>query len=439
MPRAFQPYPNTSEEELRKTKKCKFFAVGRCQRGAACSFAHRDDELREVCLYKTRACASFGRSGSCKSGNNCRFAHGQEELRSVAVRSSSFVSASAAAPAPPPTKLAAASAFARCAMPPRGYALAPAPAAPVAPAAPAPAAVANEKGNAKGAQHVAAGAEEVLADAVDSETSRQPMQQLHASIEDELRSRFPGQQLLVVLMPMSSTSPTATPSQPASMQAIQLPAQGTSAATSAAGSSTVSATAAAYAKLAKDWVQTEAPRIAHAARMHLEASPSFDRYLLSSAVRQHPNTTLDVLQGTSITAQSLHLAEDEPCSMQPLQDREEQPQQTQRQQQHWSDSSSPVSSDFSSEMDDSFTALKQHDSFMKNQQEVQPGLPNSGQSSDSVTMSCEGEWKLSETGGILMSVKNTFIEFLTEPRSDKVYNKSKSAPALMMHNPPRGD
>eukprot|EP00928_Gymnodinium_smaydae_P040232 TRINITY_DN27312_c0_g1_i1.p1 TRINITY_DN27312_c0_g1~~TRINITY_DN27312_c0_g1_i1.p1 ORF type:complete len:441 (-),score=57.24 TRINITY_DN27312_c0_g1_i1:84-1406(-) len=73
------------QDEIRKTKMCKFHLAGRCSRGRACTFAHDELELRpQLNLFRTRPCAAFMRRGSCNEGESCRFAHGKQELRQPA-------------------------------------------------------------------------------------------------------------------------------------------------------------------------------------------------------------------------------------------------------------------------------------------------------------------------------------------------------------------
>eukprot|EP00437_Effrenium_voratum_P047047 CAMPEP_0181523888 /NCGR_PEP_ID=MMETSP1110-20121109/68136_1 /TAXON_ID=174948 /ORGANISM="Symbiodinium sp., Strain CCMP421" /LENGTH=245 /DNA_ID=CAMNT_0023654579 /DNA_START=10 /DNA_END=747 /DNA_ORIENTATION=- len=79
--------PGDDKEEKRldvhkKTRLCKFFAMGACTRGTACAFAHGLDQLRnQPDFSKTRLCADFVELGSCSEGSKCKFAHGKQELR----------------------------------------------------------------------------------------------------------------------------------------------------------------------------------------------------------------------------------------------------------------------------------------------------------------------------------------------------------------------
>lgn len=66
----------------KQTRLCRFFAIGACTRGTACSFAHGQDKLREQPDFsKTRLCANFIEIGSCAEGSECKFAHSKDELR----------------------------------------------------------------------------------------------------------------------------------------------------------------------------------------------------------------------------------------------------------------------------------------------------------------------------------------------------------------------
>eukprot|EP01053_Blabericola_migrator_P000266 Blabericola_migrator_1__265@NODE_106_length_14174_cov_318_190118_g94_i0_p6_GENE_NODE_106_length_14174_cov_318_190118_g94_i0NODE_106_length_14174_cov_318_190118_g94_i0_p6_ORF_typecomplete_len347_score54_88zfCCCH/PF00642_24/1_3e06zfCCCH/PF00642_24/2_3e07zfCCCH_3/PF15663_5/3e07Torus/PF16131_5/0_00052Torus/PF16131_5/0_05zf_CCCH_4/PF18345_1/0_0071zf_CCCH_4/PF18345_1/0_0053zfCCCH_4/PF18044_1/0_88zfCCCH_4/PF18044_1/0_025zfCCCH_2/PF14608_6/5_1zfCCCH_2/PF14608_6/2_9Gal11_ABD1/PF18535_1/0_14_NODE_106_leng len=70
------------QSRMLKTKLCRWMSQGRCEKGAECSFAHSESELRECPdLTKTRMCASFEQRGTCGAGDKCRFAHTEDELR----------------------------------------------------------------------------------------------------------------------------------------------------------------------------------------------------------------------------------------------------------------------------------------------------------------------------------------------------------------------
>ena len=56
----------------KQTRLCRFFVVGACTRGEACTFAHGQDKLRQQPDFsKTRLCADFMERGSCAEGDRC--------------------------------------------------------------------------------------------------------------------------------------------------------------------------------------------------------------------------------------------------------------------------------------------------------------------------------------------------------------------------------
>jgi len=64
-----------------KTKPCRFYARGMCTRGAACSYAHGDEELQSVPdLSRTKRCPALMNTGICQEPN-CAFAHELDEIR----------------------------------------------------------------------------------------------------------------------------------------------------------------------------------------------------------------------------------------------------------------------------------------------------------------------------------------------------------------------
>lgn len=69
---------------LNKTRLCKFFARGgQCAKGRACTFAHRQAELRpSVDFTRTCFCPAKLQRGVCNNPK-CRYAHTQKELRIV--------------------------------------------------------------------------------------------------------------------------------------------------------------------------------------------------------------------------------------------------------------------------------------------------------------------------------------------------------------------
>lgn len=84
-----------------KTAMCRNFPSGDCEFGDQCHFAHRTDELRtledtllpsstyatrfDTNSFKTRMCKNYKNSGVCKFADRCSFAHGQDELKEVTV------------------------------------------------------------------------------------------------------------------------------------------------------------------------------------------------------------------------------------------------------------------------------------------------------------------------------------------------------------------
>eukprot|EP00440_Ansanella_granifera_P007643 gb/GFBE01008271.1/.p1 GENE.gb/GFBE01008271.1/~~gb/GFBE01008271.1/.p1 ORF type:complete len:345 (+),score=62.29 gb/GFBE01008271.1/:1-1035(+) len=72
--------PQMTKMIVHKTKMCKFFLEGGCQRGAACTFAHSSSELKEKPnLEKTGLCISWMTNRTCRIGAQCKFAHSLEE------------------------------------------------------------------------------------------------------------------------------------------------------------------------------------------------------------------------------------------------------------------------------------------------------------------------------------------------------------------------
>jgi len=67
---------------LRKTVMCKFFAMGQCNKGSACTFAHDESELVEnPDLRCTQLCKTFWATGSCSAGDACDHAHSPSDVR----------------------------------------------------------------------------------------------------------------------------------------------------------------------------------------------------------------------------------------------------------------------------------------------------------------------------------------------------------------------
>lgn len=69
-----------------KTQMCKFYASGRCKRGANCFFAHSSAELKETPdLSRTRMCPNLQGGGRC-TNRECKYAHRRTELRAPVLR-----------------------------------------------------------------------------------------------------------------------------------------------------------------------------------------------------------------------------------------------------------------------------------------------------------------------------------------------------------------
>lgn len=67
---------------FRKTRLCKFFAVGACSRSAECVFAHGQADLAQTPDFsKTQYCSSVLTGAYCQAGRACAFAHSVAELR----------------------------------------------------------------------------------------------------------------------------------------------------------------------------------------------------------------------------------------------------------------------------------------------------------------------------------------------------------------------
>ncbi|KAK6588117.1 hypothetical protein RS030_7948 [Cryptosporidium xiaoi] len=66
-----------------KTKRCPWFAVGRCRMDKDCNWAHSTEELRpSVDLTRTKLCDVQIKEGICRNPN-CRYAHSRKELRAT--------------------------------------------------------------------------------------------------------------------------------------------------------------------------------------------------------------------------------------------------------------------------------------------------------------------------------------------------------------------
>lgn len=64
-----------------KTRLCKFFMSGGCREGAACTFAHGQQEMRpSPDLFRSELCYGMQKRGRCTYGAKCKFAHSVAEL-----------------------------------------------------------------------------------------------------------------------------------------------------------------------------------------------------------------------------------------------------------------------------------------------------------------------------------------------------------------------
>lgn len=60
---------------------CEFWKVNKCRKGAACSYAHGEEDLRlSPDFERTSVCPAFLKTGHC-SNPSCRYAHSVDELR----------------------------------------------------------------------------------------------------------------------------------------------------------------------------------------------------------------------------------------------------------------------------------------------------------------------------------------------------------------------
>mmetsp|Transcript_31549 Transcript_31549/g.61988 ORF Transcript_31549/g.61988 Transcript_31549/m.61988 type:complete len:261 (-) Transcript_31549:185-967(-) len=72
----------------KKTRMCKFFQTGTCNRMTDCSFAHSEEELTTAPdLSRTKLCQSLLIQGICTNAR-CTFAHSKLELRQLTKRPS---------------------------------------------------------------------------------------------------------------------------------------------------------------------------------------------------------------------------------------------------------------------------------------------------------------------------------------------------------------
>mmetsp|Transcript_117657 Transcript_117657/g.374893 ORF Transcript_117657/g.374893 Transcript_117657/m.374893 type:complete len:323 (+) Transcript_117657:90-1058(+) len=76
------PQNEVQQELLGKTKLCKFWSRGQCERGPSCTFAHGRTELRsKPTLFRTEMCFDFVKTGACDYGDTCRYAHDLQDIR----------------------------------------------------------------------------------------------------------------------------------------------------------------------------------------------------------------------------------------------------------------------------------------------------------------------------------------------------------------------
>jgi hypothetical protein len=69
---------------LYKTRLCNFHMMGACHRGAGCSYAHGEQDLRPSPDFeRTSVCPTMLKKGFCDR-QHCRYAHNAEELRTQA-------------------------------------------------------------------------------------------------------------------------------------------------------------------------------------------------------------------------------------------------------------------------------------------------------------------------------------------------------------------
>lgn len=66
---------------LYKTRLCDFFAIGACQKGVLCPYAHGQEDLRPSPDFgRTSICPILRNKGTCNNPD-CRYAHSREELQ----------------------------------------------------------------------------------------------------------------------------------------------------------------------------------------------------------------------------------------------------------------------------------------------------------------------------------------------------------------------
>eukprot|EP00928_Gymnodinium_smaydae_P012431 TRINITY_DN14508_c0_g2_i1.p1 TRINITY_DN14508_c0_g2~~TRINITY_DN14508_c0_g2_i1.p1 ORF type:complete len:170 (+),score=16.82 TRINITY_DN14508_c0_g2_i1:81-590(+) len=78
--------PGSQASIFEKTKLCKFFNIGVCNKGKECFFAHSKEELRRrPDLRCTKLCPVLSKKGVCRD-MACGFAHATEQRRKIGAR-----------------------------------------------------------------------------------------------------------------------------------------------------------------------------------------------------------------------------------------------------------------------------------------------------------------------------------------------------------------
>ncbi|PHJ22587.1 zinc finger (ccch type) motif-containing protein [Cystoisospora suis] len=73
------------EDQFFRIKLCPKYVRGLCRKGSRCSYAHTEEQLRDVPnLWKTKLCSAYRFGKTCPLEEACPYAHGEEELRSTA-------------------------------------------------------------------------------------------------------------------------------------------------------------------------------------------------------------------------------------------------------------------------------------------------------------------------------------------------------------------
>mmetsp|Transcript_35316 Transcript_35316/g.77183 ORF Transcript_35316/g.77183 Transcript_35316/m.77183 type:complete len:108 (-) Transcript_35316:476-799(-) len=81
-PRTRPDTPCGLDNRFMRTKLCSFHAMGKCARGAKCTFAHaEEDVLEQPDLFRTHPCRDFFFNALCRRGDVCPFAHQPKDLR----------------------------------------------------------------------------------------------------------------------------------------------------------------------------------------------------------------------------------------------------------------------------------------------------------------------------------------------------------------------